>query len=92
MSLAIYPLDPSFPRGYVLPRHSRVTVRAADRMAHAKRFTDAELAAEYWRAACIDETFMAAEDVFSAEYDRALELTMTVRRFATLPQYDKETP
>ena len=44
-----------------------------------KRFSDAELAAEYW-AAALDADIMAPADLVA--------ITATVRRFATLPHFD----
>ena len=48
--------------------------------ARHKRFTDAELAAEYW-AAALDAQLMAP--------DRLVEITATIRRFCTNPSYDE---
>jgi hypothetical protein len=48
-------------------------------LATEKRFTDAELAAEYW-AAALDADIMAPADLVA--------ITATVRRFATLPHFD----
>jgi hypothetical protein len=44
-----------------------------------KRFSDAELAAEYW-AAALDADIMAPADLVA--------ITATVRRFATRPHFD----
>ena len=44
-----------------------------------KRFSEAELAAEYW-AAALDADIMAPPDLVA--------ITATVRRFATLPHFD----
>lgn len=49
-------------------------------VATEKRFTDAELAAEYW-AAALDADLMAPTELVA--------ITSTVRRFATLPHYDE---
>ena len=45
-----------------------------------KRFTGAELAAEYW-AAALDADLMAPKEL--------VEITATIRRFATNPSYDE---
>lgn len=50
LELTVYPLDPSFPRGYKLPRDTRITFVAANRMAKAKHLTSTELAAEWWKS------------------------------------------
>jgi hypothetical protein len=53
----------------------------------AKRFTDAELAAEYWSAA--EE---ATSRYFRAmDADEAQRLEGAIHRFATLPNYDEAT-
>ncbi|WP_427017849.1 hypothetical protein ACQCSX_04340 [Pseudarthrobacter sp. P1] len=95
--LTVYPLDPSFPAGYKLPRDTRITYRAANKAAREKRFTDAELAAESWRAeadwrnayryAPIPGTGTWSPSIYAAD-DR----NNTMRRFATKPDYDQEEP
>lgn len=84
LELTIYPLDPSFPAGYKLPRDTRITHRAANRMATEKRLTSAEVAAEYWRASS------GADEV---NYDRRFDeesINGILHRFATLPHYDEQ--
>lgn len=78
--LNIYPLDPSFPRGYVLPRDTRVTFAAANRAAKEKHLTAAECAAEYFKARdqCLIEIRPGA-----FEFDESM--AETLHRFATLP-------
>lgn len=92
--LTVYPLDPAFPAGYKLPRDTRITFAAANRMAKEKRLTSVELAAEYWRYESniwealakmpeppTPEAIMAGE-----EWNRRAEI---VERFATLPHADE---
>lgn len=76
-------------RGNVLTHRRAVWQENQDRK--AKRFTDAELAAEYWRAATIDTTYWGADDEDSPDGARAIEQTITLKRFATLPAYDEAT-
>ena len=84
LELIAYPLDTSFPRGYVLPRDTRITVRAAERIAKNKRFTAAELAAELWHSiASYYALVPSPEAVMEASRNR------TIERFATLPHYDE---
>jgi hypothetical protein len=91
LELTIYPLDLSFPAGYVLPRDSRVTFRAANRIARDKRLTDAELAAEYHgqaaRVALIEDS--SPHNSAGPSAYRKLE---TLHRFATLPHHDELQP
>lgn len=67
---------------------------------HAKRFSDAELAAEHWhsvaREAESELRSRKSADEIPAEYWRRINLesapqTETVLRFATLPNYDEVT-
>lgn len=94
LELTVYPLDPTFPAGYKLPRDTRITFAAANRMAKEKRLTSVELAAEYWRYESniwealakmpeppTPEAVMAGE-----EWNRRAEI---VERFATLPHADE---
>lgn len=100
LELTAYPLDTNFPRGYKLPRDTRITIRAADRMAVEKRLTTPELAAEYESARCdyllqvqAGNYWAPLGDTWSGEPDDVLNRAMTLLRFATLPHYDeKETP
>lgn len=75
---------------YYFPDRGFLLTQKAEEMARAKRFTDAELAAEYWKAATIDTTYWGADDEGSPDGARAVEQTITLRRFATLPHYDEE--
>lgn len=50
----------------------------------SKRLTDAELAAEYWRASS------GADEVNYDRGFRAESINGILRRFATLPHYDEE--
>ena len=81
LELTVYPLDPAFPRGYNLPRDTRTTYRAADRMAKEKRLTGPELAADYW---------LAMSGLLYGHGKVARKQRDTLRRFATLPHYDEE--
>lgn len=97
LELTAYPLDLGFPSGYVLPRDTRVTFRAANRMAHEKRFTPAELAAEAWAArAAFDRTSfneISSGDEFSDKrWAYVTDRLNTLYRFATLPHYDEDQP
>lgn len=91
LELIAYPLDMSFPRGYVLPRDTRVTFRAAERMAREKRLTNAELAAEYWKQEPVPDRVMECMGVSDPAHDEALEKVAILHRFATLPHYDEVT-
>lgn len=88
LELTWYPLNHAFPAGYILPRDSRITHRAANRMAHAKRLTDAEAAAEFHAQ---DTRVRIIENgphrhVAGPSAYRKLE---ALRRAATLPSYDE---
>ena len=91
LELTIYPLELTFPAGYKLPRDTRISYRAADRMAAEKRLTEPELAAEYHRAR--DDDFAICEGLnwgdqcegWTTFEAAALARTATLLRFATLP-------
>lgn len=70
-------------------------LNAATRGVHAHRLSDAELAAEYWRAQH-DFAFIAEGIIWgqmcghwSFGEDDASARTKTLERFATLPHYDE---
>lgn len=52
-----------------------------------KRFTDAELAAEWWRAD--HGYYLAALGVFDSNESVHLHQAQVIYRFATLPSYDE---
>ena len=88
--LTVFPRHPSAPDTYYINgAWAPAAITAVE-----KRFTDAELAAEYWRtstdAAYITEgiTWKDMCDGWSANEDDALERYGTLHRFATLPQHD----
>lgn len=87
LELTVYPLDPAFPAGYKLPRDSRVTYRAANRMAVEKRLTPAECAAEYWKAR--DQCLI---EIRANHFELDEAMAETLHRFARLPHAIKETP
>lgn len=99
LELTVYPLDPAFPAGYKLPRDTRITFAAANRMAKEKRLTSVELAAEYWRAqddvSCADDPSGSKPGTWPNGYDRENGQFLddarleTLERFATLPHYDE---
>ena len=94
LELTAYPLDPAFPAGYKLPRDTRITFAAANRMAKEKRLTSVELAAEYWRyesniweaLAKMPEPPTLEAVMAGEEWNRRAEI---VERFATLPHADE---
>lgn len=66
--------------------------------ARDKRFTDAELAAEYQNSRLVSyvrhrrvENYPGDMTLFD-HYERGLEQEWWLERFATLPHYDEETP
>lgn len=85
LELTVYPR-----RGretYVIPppRFS-LGAAAVDRISQVKRLTDAELAAEHWRAKWTGEW----AEHNSGLNDRRRAMLATVERFATLPNYDED--
>ena len=60
----------------------------ADNMSQQKRLTEAELAAEYWRANALGWMHEDAGEFTRAE-QHSTESSI-FRRFATLPHYDEE--
>lgn len=81
---------------YYFPDRGFILTQKAEEMARAKRFTDTELAAEYWRAqgdeSIICEGYSWTEMCGGwqvSEFD-ATQRASTIRRFATLPSYDME--
>lgn len=56
-----------------------------------KHLSDAECAAEYWRALCdVDRPLAAGRFIPSADWNRDVEEAATWRRFATYPHADLE--
>lgn len=88
LTLTIYPLDPSFPRGYVLPRDTRITYAAANRASARKHLTDTELAAEYHQQAAY--TTYWEHRTTAAHTATNQDRLETLRRFATLPHAGDE--
>lgn len=99
LDLIAYPLESTFPRGYVLPRDTRIVFRAAERMARAKRFAEAELAAEHWHSVAREaeselRSRLATGNVGVADHYQRINIesapqTEILHRFATLPHYDE---
>ena len=73
--LTIYPKHPAADAYRVGGFYSPYCLVATD-----KRFSDSELAAEYW-AAALDADIMAPK--------RLVDITATVRRFATAEHFDE---
>lgn len=94
LELTVYPLELTFPAGYKLPRDTRITFNAANRMAEQKRLTNAELAAEYWRACLVSDVIKLGsempEHLATLDYETANRYAHTMHRFATLPHHDEE--
>ena len=78
--LEVFPLNPSFPRGYVLPRDTRITFAAANRGAKEKHLTPAELAAEYHQQAAYTECWTNRTTAAHDQTNR--DRLHTLRRFA----------
>ena len=73
---------------YVLSPAQCLGASAVDRISQQKRFTDAELAAEHWRAKW---TGLMHESKFhSVLSDKHRAMIATVERFMDLPHYDQE--
>ena len=96
LKLTVYPLDPAFPRGYKLPRDTRITFAAANRMAKEKRLTSVELAAEYESARCDAMLMHHANyywaplgDTWSSEPEAIDRRAQTLLRIARAPHYDE---
>jgi hypothetical protein len=86
LELTVYPLD------------ERMDLAAkACRLMKAKRFTDAELAAEAFREKSMRLSFLlhakdatgGGEVFWLVSADKANERLLTLNRFATLPHYDE---
>lgn len=80
LELTIYPAQD----GHAGVDEPDCLVCRADDARDAKHLTEAELAAEYWSAACEGALELAGEIEETDAPIRAL----TLRRFATLPHYD----
>ena len=82
--LTIYPKHPTADAYRVGGFYSPYCLVATD-----KRFTDAELAAEYWECQYDSETARgwANDYAIIRRYDAKLE---TMQRFATLPHFEEE--
>ena len=63
-------------------------------VAKDKRFTEAELAAEYYRSGFLHENSLAENDGYDGmpETREHRRQSLIFHRFATLPHYDKDTP
>ena len=81
--LQVFPRHPSAPDTYYINgAWAPAAITAVD-----KRFTDAELAAEFW-AATTDATRLIG-NARKGGKSSAANVAMTLHRFATLPHYDE---
>lgn len=86
LELTVYPLDDRFPAGYTMPRNSRISFRAANSAAQAKRLSEAQLMAHVWWT--ISEFYILP---LGPEAQEIARQSAVFERFAQLPHYDEVT-